>query len=196
MRTGTRVSPSWPGARPEAGYVDADPSEGALDKTACRRGGPYVLDDPTERPFDDPSLREHDETFEALVCSLDDGDSDPARLEGGPLRFIAVIAAIGEARCHERASCDARRAAKGGGGSDLAFDRQSERVDRDLTLAAFDLLGGLEAPRAASDPAVQWNGRPRRRALPSFPRADDSSSDTPHTSGRPTGSPRVQNGCP
>jgi hypothetical protein len=42
MRLGTRGSPSWPGLDPEAGYVDADCSD-QVAKTACRRGGPYVL---------------------------------------------------------------------------------------------------------------------------------------------------------
>ena len=41
MRTGTRDSPSWPGLRPQAGYVDADWQD-QIAETACRRGGPYV----------------------------------------------------------------------------------------------------------------------------------------------------------
>src|SRR5260370_1414915 len=44
MRTGARVSPSWPGGGTfEAGYVEADRSAAKLDKSPCRRGGPYVF---------------------------------------------------------------------------------------------------------------------------------------------------------
>src|ERR1700760_3209020 len=42
MRTGTRGSPSWPGPRPQAGYVDADCSDRSAEIT-CGRGGPYVF---------------------------------------------------------------------------------------------------------------------------------------------------------
>src|SRR5215472_14726632 len=38
MRTGRRESPSWPGLRPETGYVDADCSD-LIAETPCRRGG-------------------------------------------------------------------------------------------------------------------------------------------------------------
>jgi len=42
MRTGTRESPSWPGLRPETGYVDADCSD-LIAETPCRRGGHTFL---------------------------------------------------------------------------------------------------------------------------------------------------------
>src|SRR5262245_56534004 len=42
MRTGTRVSPSWPGLGPEAGYVEADRSR-RTRRNHLQRGGPYVF---------------------------------------------------------------------------------------------------------------------------------------------------------
>ena len=39
MRTGTRVSPSWPGLGPEAGYVEADRSR-RTRRNHLQRGGP------------------------------------------------------------------------------------------------------------------------------------------------------------
>ena len=43
------------------------------------------------------------------------------------------------------------------GGRDRAFDRQAERVDGDMALAALDLLGGVEAARpAASVVLTDW----------------------------------------
>ena len=41
MRTGTRVSPSWPGLGPEAGYVEADRSR-RTRRNHLQRGGPYA----------------------------------------------------------------------------------------------------------------------------------------------------------
>jgi hypothetical protein len=42
MRTWNARNPSWPGLRPETGYVDAD--QIALQNHPCRWGGPYVFE--------------------------------------------------------------------------------------------------------------------------------------------------------
>src|SRR5215831_5207398 len=41
MRTGTRVSPSWPGLEPEAGYVEADRSR-RTRRNHLQRGGEFL----------------------------------------------------------------------------------------------------------------------------------------------------------
>jgi hypothetical protein len=78
----------------------------------------------------------------------------------------------------------------------VAFDRcrvGAALVDRDLLRLAM-LPASKGAYLTTQRLSVEWSTATPRSS--SLPRADDSSSDTPHTSGRPTGSRRVQNGFP
>ena len=47
---------------------------------------------PAERPFDDPTLGQHDEALDLLFIAFDDGDGDTVCFEGGALRLVAVVA--------------------------------------------------------------------------------------------------------
>src|SRR5208337_1011409 len=48
----------------------------------------------------DPPFGQDDEAFDRCVGALDDRDGYSARLVGGPLRLVALIAAIDKGHCH------------------------------------------------------------------------------------------------
>src|SRR5208283_4912865 len=90
------------------------------------------------------------------VGALDDRDGYSARLVGGPLRLVALIAAIDKGHCHPWA-LTMNRAEHGREyvsildtcGCDLALDWQAECIHRDMSLAALDFLARVEAARPA-----------------------------------------------
>ena len=97
-----RCQPRQP-SHEEESKGDEQPSEGGFDYRFEILGEAPRAIDPTERPFDGPTLWNHDEAFDFLICSFDDGDRDAARLESGALRLEAGVATAGEADFDPRA---------------------------------------------------------------------------------------------
>src|SRR5271165_2744613 len=103
-----------------------------------------------------PPFGQDDEAFDRCVGALDDRDGYSARLVGGPLRLVALIAAIDKGHCHPWA-LTMNRAEHGREcvsildtcGCDLALDWQAECIHRDMSLAALDFLARVEAARPA-----------------------------------------------
>ena len=117
-----------------------------------------------------PSVRSTTQRFGStikpfiFVGSLDDGDGNTARLEGGALGFITLITPVDEGHFHPRAlastAFEQRResvAILHVGGRDLAFDGQTDRVDGEMALAALDFLAASK-PRGppASVVLTDW----------------------------------------
>jgi hypothetical protein len=166
-------------------------SEGELQP--CERGFDCRLEvlgqapgtvDPTQRSFHDPSFGQDDEPLDLRVGAFDDSDGNSACLIGGSLRLIALITAIDEGNSHPRALA-MNRAEQGregvsilnAGGGDLAFDRQAERIDGDMSFAALNFLAGVEAARSAcfrrlDRLAIDNNGRWRGIAALSLARGE------------------------
>jgi len=111
--------------------------------------------DPAQCSFDDPSFSADDEARDLFVRAFDDRDGNAARLESGPLRFVALIAAIDKGHRHHGLLRGAAPSAARGRRDperwrgDLTFYRQAERIDGDMSFTALDFLAGVEAARAA-----------------------------------------------
>ena len=127
-------------------------------------GQPSAASEPAESPLDDPAFRQN---LEAL-CHVAAPD-DLKRSPGGPVNgggLDALIAAIGydsfqkrELSPHLFQHRDASVAILNIGRRDIETDHQTKRIDRRMTLDAFDLFACIVTGRINFRPPL-WMARP------------------------------------
>jgi hypothetical protein len=112
-----------------------------------------VAANPSESSLDDPTLGQHDELVQ--FAALDDFDAPMTRTCGGLRHARSLIAGIGEDALDEgkeaaRASIENQPrtiAILHVGGMNDDVQEKAERIDKDVPLAARDLLACIEALR-------------------------------------------------
>ncbi len=130
-----------------------DPRLGRSDGTFDILGQSAASSEPGECPFDNPSTRQNREAFR-LVRSLDDLDRPAPELLQPPLQLVARITTIGEdmQQPWPLVTDGFQEIGRAVAILDIGTmhrqtNHQTERIDDDMTLAAFGLLARIIARR-------------------------------------------------